>query len=303
MSGCFCQLIYLALFNRPLNTRGSSLISMKQSTLSFASVPSEKKKEPKIEPPPLDLNPTEPPDFESIWESVEDFKKCLEPSWRSVLAAEFTKPYFAQILRHLKSDSRVIFPPKQDVLNAFKYCPFNQVKVVIIGQDPYHEEKQAHGLSFSVRRNVKIPSSLQNMYKELRDEFPNEFTIPKHGYLGSWAKQGVLMLNATLTVVEHEANSMKDIGWLNFVKAAINAVNARLEGVVFLAWGKFAQDICKGVNTSKHCVLKSAHPSGLSANRGFFGNGHFKKTNEYLVSNGKSAICWNSVNNPPTNDE
>ncbi|KAH0785324.1 Uracil-DNA glycosylase [Histomonas meleagridis] len=252
-----------------------------------------KKKVDPIEPEePIDEGPI---NYDNIFNSVEDFKKCLEPSWRRVLSGEFTKPYFSKLLQTLRQDNRQMFPPKPDILNAFKYCPFNNVKVVIVGQDPYHEENQAHGLSFSVRKGVPIPKSLQNIYKELSDEYGDEFTRPNHGCLESWAKQGVLLLNATLTVAAHDANSHSKYGWSNFTNAAIQAVNEKSNGVVFIAWGGNAKSVCKCVNKKKHCLLESGHPSPLSV-KYFLGCGHFKAANKWLLDHGKAPIRWNSVN-------
>jgi uracil-DNA glycosylase len=200
-----------------------------------------------------------------------------------------------QLLDHVNKDTRTIFPPKADVLNAFKFCPFDNVKVVLIGQDPYHDVGQAHGLAFSVKRGIGIPPSLHNMFKELAAEYPGNFTIPKHGCLENWAKQGVLLLNASLTVAAHAANSHAQFGWSNFTSAAIAAVNQKLDGVVFLAWGNNAQAVCKGVNTSKHFLLKCGHPSPLSQKL-FFGCGHFLEANRLLATKNKTPINWNAVN-------
>jgi uracil-DNA glycosylase len=199
------------------------------------------------------------------------------------------------LLAHLRDEKREIFPPKSDVLNAFNWCPFNQVKVVIIGQDPYHDDRQAHGLCFSVRKGIPVPKSLQNIYKELEKEYPGTFRIPQHGCLENWAKQGVLLLNASLTVAAHNANAHEKFGWANFTSAAIAAVNQRLDGVVFLAWGKPAQKVCSVVNTAKHSLLKCGHPSPLSQ-QFFFGCGHFTETNRILAARGKTPINWNAIN-------
>lgn len=270
---------------------------MKQSTLNFA-VDTTKSSKPKKKIEPVPDKPQEEwnenPDYSIIFDSPEDFKKCLEPSWRTALSEEFNKPYFNKLLKSLREEKKVTYPPKQDILNAFKYCPFNKVKVVIIGQDPYHEEGQAHGLSFSVKKGVVIPPSLRNIYTEIHNEYP-DFQIPKHGYLESWAKQGILLLNATLTVAAKEANSHKKFGWHEFTNAAINAVNKKLNGIIFVAWGNDAKKICEKVNLSKHKVLKSGHPSPLSQ-KFFFNCGHFKEINKILLSEGKTPIRWDSVN-------
>ncbi|KAK8898904.1 uracil DNA glycosylase [Tritrichomonas musculus] len=269
---------------------------MKQSTLNFAVDTKSSKPKKKIEPVPEEPQKewNENPDYDKIFDSPDDFKNCLEPSWREALSAEFTKPYFNSLLQSLRKDTRTIFPPKCDILNAFKYCPFNRVKVVIIGQDPYHEIGQAHGLAFSVKKGVKIPPSLVNIYKEIHEEYP-DFKIPNHGYLESWANQGILMLNATLTVAKGEADSHSSYGWHNFTNAAINAINKKLSGIIFVAWGNSAKKICQNIDVKKHKVLKSGHPSPLSV-RFFTGCGHFKKINEILLSEGKTPIRWDSVN-------
>ena len=269
---------------------------MKQTTLSFAAAPKTNKPPKKIDPETVEAVPdTFTPDYDKIFDSPEDFGRCLEPSWRAVLKAELTKPYMEKLLASLRREARQIFPKKPDILNAFKFCPFENVKVVIIGQDPYHEVNQAHGLSFSVQKGVTVPPSLVNIYKELTDEYPGTFQAPKHGYLESWARQGVLLLNATLTVAAHEANSHAKFGWTEFTRAAVEAVNKKLDGVVFLAWGNFAKGICKTIDKKKHFLLQSGHPSPLSQ-KYFFGCGHFKEANRLLQSRGKTPINWNSIN-------
>jgi uracil-DNA glycosylase len=268
---------------------------MTQRTLNFASVPKSAHPQSKVDPVDIPSAPFTEPDYSRIFTSSTDFASCLEPSWRGVLEPEFRKPYFTDLLASIRKDSREIFPPKPDVLNAFKFCPFHNVKVVVIGQDPYHDLGQAHGLSFSVRRGITIPPSLVNMYKELAQEYPNNFTIPKHGCLENWAKQGVLLLNASLTVAAHEANSHAKLGWSNFTSAAVAAVNKHLEGVVFLAWGNYAQKVCQGIDTRKHFLLKCGHPSPLSQKL-FFGCGQFAEANRLLASKGKTPVNWNAVN-------
>ena len=266
--------------------------AMRQTTLAFAAKPKANKPPPKIDPE-VEKEPFNP-DYEQIFDSGEAFASCLEPSWRAVLQDEFSKPYFKQLLDKLKSEKRTMYPKKADILNAFKFCPFRKVRVVIIGQDPYHEPNQAHGLAFSVQKGIAIPPSLQNIYKEIAAEYP-DFQIPKHGYLESWAKQGVLLLNATLTVAAHEANSHEKFGWMKFTQAAVNAINERLRGVVFLAWGNFAKGICKNVNKSVHHVLECGHPSPLSV-RYFMGCGQFKEANRLLALHDQPPIKWSSVN-------
>jgi uracil-DNA glycosylase len=184
-----------------------------------------------------------------------------------------------------------VYPKGKDIFNAFSYAPFEKLKVVIIGQDPYHEENQAMGLSFSVPVGVQIPPSLRNIYKELSLEIPG-FTIPNHGNLIPWARQGVLLLNAVLTVEQGEANSHQGRGWEQFTDDVIKAINDKTDHVVFLLWGNPAQKKGACIDTSRHLVLKSAHPSPLSASRGFIGNNHFLLANKYLTENGKKTIDW-----------
>jgi uracil-DNA glycosylase len=267
---------------------------MKQRNLPFSAT----SKEAKIDPVDLpDANSSDPlADPSILFRSPDDFAKCLEHSWRTVLATEFKKSYFPHLLEQLRHETREIFPPKCDILNAFNLCPFHHVKVVIIGQDPYHDDRQAHGLCFSVRHGIPIPKSLQNIYKELANEYPETFTIPKHGCLENWAKQGVLLLNASLTVAAHNANSHEKFGWTHFTSAALAAVNEKLSGVVFLAWGKPAQKVCSVINTTKHSLLKCGHPSPLSQ-KFFFGCGHFIEVNRILEKQGKPPINWNAINN------
>lgn len=217
----------------------------------------------------------------------------LEAGWKEALKAEFDKPYFQQVRQFLKQEKaagKQIFPPGPEIFNAFNSTPFDKVKVVIIGQDPYHGPGQAHGLSFSVKKGVKVPPSLQNIYKELAQEM--DFQIPNYGYLAEWANQGVLMLNAILTVEARQPASHRKVGWENFTDAAIRALSEKREGLVFLLWGKFAQNKAALVDTSKHHVLKAAHPSPFSAHNGFFGCGHFLKTNEILKNEGQETIDW-----------
>ncbi|MBT3349032.1 uracil-DNA glycosylase [bacterium] len=218
----------------------------------------------------------------------------LDPSWKSALRAEFEKPYFSELHEFLKSEQKSgheIFPPGDQIFAAFDRCPLEKTKVVILGQDPYHGLGQCHGPCFSVNPGVKIPPSLRNIFKELKLEFPN-FEIPKNGDLRSWCDQGVLMLNATLTVRAHEPMSHAGNGWENFTDAAIRAVDENLENVVFLLWGRHARAKKELIDSQRHCVLEAAHPSPFSANNGFFGCGHFLKTNEFLKKFGKTPIDW-----------
>jgi uracil-DNA glycosylase len=229
---------------------------------------------------------------------VDHLEELLDPSWRRELAAEFKLPYWAQLKKSLKTDlskakPAAIFPPYLQIFRAFQLCEFESIKVVIIGQDPYHNTNQAEGLSFSVPPGQSVPSSLRNIYKELENDLGKSvFTRPKHGNLIEWAKQGVLLLNTTLTVRAHEANSHAKFGWTHFTDAVIKAVSRDSSGVVFLLWGNFAQGKAPLINLSKHHVLKAAHPSGLSADRGFFGCKHFSKVNDLLVKQGKTPINW-----------
>lgn len=216
----------------------------------------------------------------------------VEGDWGILLKDEFNKPYFKNLMNKIENEKlkHRVFPCDENVFNAFNLTPFYNVKVVIIGQDPYHEYGQAHGLSFSVQKGVKLPPSLRNIYKEISDEFNIEMS--DCGDLTSWAKQGVLLLNSSLTVNEGMAASHKDFGWENFTKAVVQLVNDRLSEVVFLLWGRHAISYEEFINTNKHFVLKCPHPSPLSAHSGFFGCGHFIKTNNILKALGKPEIDW-----------
>jgi uracil-DNA glycosylase len=217
----------------------------------------------------------------------------IEASWKAALAAEFNKPYFqslAQQLRQLKATGRTIYPPGSLIFNAFNTTPFSAVKVVILGQDPYHNPGQAMGLSFSVPKGVRIPPSLRNIYKELRTD--EEIQPPEHGDLTYWAKQGVFLLNAMLTVEKNKPASHQKIGWQFFTDAAIQALSRQQEHIVFMLWGAFAQRKSVLIDAERHLILKAPHPSPFSADRGFFGSGHFSQANAYLVSHGKTPIDW-----------
>jgi len=217
----------------------------------------------------------------------------IEQSWKKKLKDEFEKDYFQKLSGDVKSmylNEKIVFPPPQLIFNAFELCPFENVKVVILGQDPYHGKGQAHGLSFSVQEGVPIPPSLQNIYKELHDDVAKE--IPDSGDLTHWARQGVLLLNATLTVYAGEAGSHQGLGWETFIDAVIKKVSDDREHVVFLLWGKFAQAKEELINQNKHLVLKAPHPSPFSAHSGFFGCKHFSKTNNYLRETNQSEIVW-----------
>lgn len=218
----------------------------------------------------------------------------IEPGWKQQLAAEFDKPYFRHIRSFLKSEKaagKVIFPPGPEIFNAFALTPFDKVKVVILGQDPYHGEGQAHGLCFSVRRGVKPPPSLVNIFKELRSDIGLD--IPNHGCLEAWAGQGVFLLNAMLTVEKNIPASHQKIGWQSFTDAAIHAVSKHQQHVVFILWGAFAQQKEVLIDQHKHLILKSPHPSPFSADKGFFGCKHFSKTNTWLQQHDIEPINWN----------
>ena len=217
----------------------------------------------------------------------------INDTWKEVLKSEFNKPYFLQIVTFLRTEKmagKTIYPPGQLMFNAFNTTPFHDVKVVLLGQDPYHGAGQAHGLCFSVQNGVKPPPSLVNIYKELNTDIG--MNIPSHGNLTKWAEQGVLMLNASLTVRAEEPMSHSKIGWSEFTDSVIKKVSDQREHVVFILWGKFAQEKQVLVDETKHLVLKAAHPSPFSANNGFFGCRHFSKTNEYLMQNGIDPIDW-----------
>lgn len=215
-------------------------------------------------------------------------------TWHQAIGAEKQQPYFQRILEVVRAErlaGKIIYPPAQDVFNAFKATEFAQVKVVILGQDPYHGQQQAHGLSFSVRQGIAIPPSLVNIYKELADDIPG-FQIPQHGYLQHWAEQGVLLLNTVLTVRAGQAHSHADLGWETFTDQVIAVLNAQREHIVFMLWGSHAQKKGAMIDRHKHLVLSAPHPSPLSAYRGFFGCKHFSKANTYLQEHGMSPIDW-----------
>ncbi len=216
----------------------------------------------------------------------------IEESWKAALQPEFDKPYFKSLTDFVRAEysTRTCYPPASKIFNAFNSCPFSDVRVVIIGQDPYHEPGQAHGLCFSVNDGVPFPPSLQNIFKEISTEFGTP--IPNSGNLERWARQGVLLLNATLTVREHQAGSHQGKGWETFTDAVIQKLAAEKSNLVFLLWGSYAISKAKLIDKTKHCVLTSPHPSPLSSYRGFFGNNHFIKANEYLRSIGAKEIQW-----------
>jgi|SRR5690554_111227 len=216
----------------------------------------------------------------------------IEESWIEQLKEEFDKPYFQRLTDFVRNEyaTKTVYPPAKLIFNAFDSCPFDDVKVIIVGQDPYHEPGQAHGLCFSVNDGIKIPPSLVNIYKEIRDDLGKE--IPISGNLERWAKQGVLLLNATLTVRAHIAGSHQNKGWEEFTDTVIRCLSEEREHLVFILWGAYAQRKGASIDTSRHLVLKSPHPSPLSAHRGFFGNKHFSTANKYLIAKGKQTIDW-----------
>jgi uracil-DNA glycosylase len=220
----------------------------------------------------------------------------ISNSWQQVLAAEFEQPYFQKLqdFTIAERQAHTIFPPAADVFSAFELTPYENVKVLILGQDPYHDDNQAHGLCFSVKPGIKTPPSLVNIYKELHTDIGLE--IPQHGYLVNWAEQGILMLNAVLTVRAHTPNSHKDKGWETFTDAVIRKVSDKTDPVVFVLWGAYAQKKLKLIDTTKHSVIQSAHPSPLSARNGFFGSKPFSAINTALESCRQPPINWQLPN-------
>ena len=222
---------------------------------------------------------------------------AIQNDWLQAVGGEFRKPYYKELYDFVKEEysTRVIYPPADDIFNALHLTPLKEVKVVILGQDPYHNEHQAHGLSFSVLPDQReIPPSLQNIYKELHDDLG--CYIPDNGYLEKWARQGVLMLNTVLTVRAHQANSHQGHGWEQFTDAILAAVNQEDRPIVYLLWGRPAQSKIPMLTNPKHLILKAPHPSPLSASRGFFGCRHFSQTNAFLESHGASPIDWQIEN-------
>lgn len=217
----------------------------------------------------------------------------IEESWKDVLKDEFDKIYFQHIISFLKAEKasgKIIYPPGSLIFNAFQQTPFSKVKVVILGQDPYHNKGQAHGLSFSVPNGIAPPPSLVNIFKELKSDLGIE--LPENGDLEKWAHQGVLLLNASLTVRQNEPGSHSKIGWLQFTNQVIKKISEEKQGVIFLLWGKFAQEKQSLIDETKHYILKAAHPSPYSAANGFFGCKHFSRTNELLLKQQKNPIDW-----------
>lgn len=216
----------------------------------------------------------------------------IEESWKEHLQQEFEKPYFRTLTGFVRKEyaTKTVYPPAKLIFNAFDSCPFNKVKVVIVGQDPYHEPGQAHGLCFSVNDGVQIPPSLVNIYKEIEDDLG--IPAPRSGDLTRWAKQGVLLLNATLTVQAHHAGSHQGKGWEEFTDAAIKRLAEERDHLVFILWGAYAQRKGASIDANRHLILKSPHPSPLSAHRGFFGNKHFSKANDYLSAHNMEPVRW-----------
>ena len=220
----------------------------------------------------------------------------IQNDWLSAIGGEFRKPYYKKLYDFVKEEysTRVIYPPADDIFNALHLTPLKAVKVVILGQDPYHNEHQAHGLSFSVLPDQEIPPSLQNIYQELHDDLG--CYIPDNGYLEKWARQGVLMLNTVLTVRAHQANSHQNHGWEQFTDAILSAVNGQDRPIVYMLWGRPAQSKIPMLTNPKHLILKAPHPSPLSAYRGFFGCRHFSQANAFLESRGETPIDWQIEN-------
>ncbi len=225
---------------------------------------------------------------------IQEINPKMEATWKKVLEAEFSKEYFYRLkdfLSHEKSE-QVIYPKGNNIFKAFELTPFDDVKVVVIGQDPYHGEGQAHGLSFSVPKGISKPPSLLNIFKEINQDL--QIPIPNHGNLEKWAKQGVLLINATLTVRKQSPGSHQNQGWETFTDEVIKSISLHKKNVVFLLWGKYAQQKIPLIDSSKHLVLTAVHPSPMSVYRGFFGCRHFSKTNEYLSKNNLSIIDWDT---------
>ena len=220
----------------------------------------------------------------------------INNDWKEILEEEFKKEYFLKLKEILEEEYKnyTVYPPKQDILNAFLLTPYSEVKVVLLGQDPYHQRGQAHGLAFSVNYGIKTPPSLVNMYKELHDDLG--LYIPNNGFLEKWAKQGVLLLNTTLTVRDSQANSHSGIGWQTFTDNVIKSLNEREKPIIFILWGNNAKSKEKFIDTNKHYILKGVHPSPLSANKGFFGCKHFSEANRILKNLGEKEIDWQIEN-------
>ena len=224
---------------------------------------------------------------------METIEPKIEESWKSALKDEFSMPYFSELKKFLENEKKsgqIIYPPGSNIFSAFNKTPFKEVKVVILGQDPYHGTGQAHGLSFSVKETQSLPPSLKNIFKELKNDL--DITMASSGNLEKWAQQGVLLLNATLTVRANQPGSHQNKGWENFTDSVIREISHKLTGIIFLLWGKYAQAKENLIDTTKHFILSAPHPSPFSADKGFFGCRHFSKTNEILIKEGKNPIDW-----------
>ncbi|KAI9478462.1 MAG: uracil-DNA glycosylase-like protein [Benjaminiella poitrasii] len=253
----------------------------------------------------LDAPDVKPEDRGALFKNVDADKielldleiKTMNYEWLKVLAPELVKPYFLNLKRFLNAElaaKKVIFPPLNQIYSWSNYTPPSKVEVVVLGQDPYHNYNQAHGLCFSVVKGVRVPPSLLNIYKAIKNDYP-DFKTPDHGFLENWAKQGVLLLNTSLSVEAHKAGSHANQGWEHFTDAVINYLNEKKSNLVFILWGSHAQKKGAKINKNKHLILRGVHPSPLSAHKGFFDCQHFKKTNEYLIEHGKSEINWNCL--------
>lgn len=283
-------------------------LSLTFSSTRYTKIMPKKRKLSAVEDGPVVGDPPAPLSAEQQQRIAQNKKAALEKlsssltpagfggGWKRGLSAEFGKPYFKQLMAFVSEERtrHTIYPPAEEVFTWTQMCDIDDVKVVILGQDPYHGPNQAHGLCFSVKRPVPPPPSLENMYKELASDIDG-FSHPGHGDLTGWAKQGVLLLNAVLTVRAHQANSHKDKGWETFTDAVVQWLSKNLSGVVFMLWGSYAQKKGAAINGKQHHVLKAVHPSPLSAHRGFFGCKHFSKANELLVKSGKSPIDWKAL--------
>ncbi|XP_023269423.1 uracil-DNA glycosylase isoform X1 [Seriola lalandi dorsalis] len=287
----------------PLAARFSPALYFAQYTKIVQKKPKPSAVESKPSGPPP--NPLSPEQLDKIARNkraaLEKLASAHTPpgfgeSWRKGLSAEFGKAYFKQLMNFVSEERKrhTVYPPAEHVFTWTQTCDIRDVKVVILGQDPYHGPNQAHGLCFSVKRPVHPPPSLENMYKELASDIEG-FQHPGHGDLTEWAKQGVLLLNAVLTVRAHQANSHKDKGWETFTDAVVQWLSNNLEGLVFMLWGSYAQKKGAAINRKRHHVLQAVHPSPLSAHRGFFGCRHFSKANELLEKSGKSPIDWKAL--------
>ncbi|XP_074494119.1 uracil-DNA glycosylase isoform X2 [Sebastes fasciatus] len=273
----------------------------------YTKILQKKQKSSAVEPEPSSPPPTplSPQQLDRMARNKRDALERLSSaqtppgcgdSWREGLSGEFGKPYFKQLMSFVSEERKrhTVYPPVEQVFTWTQTCDIRDVKVVILGQDPYHGPNQAHGLCFSVKRPVRPPPSLENMYKELLSDIEG-FQHPGHGDLTGWSTQGVLLLNAVLTVRAHQANSHKDKGWETFTDAVVQWLSNNLEGLVFMLWGSYAQKKGAAINRNRHHVLQAVHPSPLSAHRGFFGCKHFSKANELLQKSGKSPVDWKAL--------